>query len=122
MAQGGASSSGQLVLLVARPAEVAAHPERTEREWTALLTARAGLLHPALRSQPRERRIYRLPSSAPCFDVGTYRLIEAMRRDQQAAGERRLYLCGDYLAAPHPEAAVASAERAAAQLMRDCAR
>jgi len=114
------SSAGQLVLLIARPGEVAAHSERTEREWTALLTARASLLHPGLRTEPSSQRIYRLAESVPRFDVGSYQRIAAMRRDQGAAGERRLYLCGDYLVAPHPEAAVASAERAAAQLIHDC--
>jgi oxygen-dependent protoporphyrinogen oxidase len=120
LARAGESSNEQLVLLIARPGEVAANPKRTELEWTALLTARAGLLHPALRSEPRSQCIYRLAESVPRFDVGTYQLIDAMRRDQRAAGERRLYLCGDYLVAPHFEAAVASAERVAAQLIHDC--
>jgi oxygen-dependent protoporphyrinogen oxidase len=120
LARRAGAPAARLVLLIARPGEVAAHPDRTDRDWKATLRARAGLLHPELRSKPHGSRIYRLPDSVPRFDVGGYQRIAAMRREQRAATERRLYLCGDYLVAPHLEGAVASAERAAVQVIRDC--
>lgn len=53
------------------------------------------------------------------FGVGHFRGVARLRDEQSARFERRrVLLCGEYLVAPHPEGAIASAQRAAAQLLR----
>ena len=104
-------------LLTARPQQVLVHPERSDAEWVSVLTAEAAALCPPLRARIDAGCVYRLPESVPRFDVGCYRRIDAMRADQRSARGRRLHLCGDYLVGPHLEAAAASAERVASEVL-----
>lgn len=63
----------------------------------------------------------RFPGAWPRFDVGAYRRLARLRAvqiDRRSAG-RRLYFAGDWLAAPSLEGAVASGQRAAADLLAD---
>lgn len=66
-------------------------------------------------------RIRRHTRAWPRFSVGAYRDLARLRRIEaiERRAGRRLYLAGDYLAAPWLEAAVASGERAAAALLQD---
>jgi oxygen-dependent protoporphyrinogen oxidase len=65
--------------------------------------------------------VRRWPEAWPRFDVGAYRALARLREvlvDRRRAG-RRLYLAGDWLAAPTLEGAVSSGLRAASDLLAD---
>lgn len=65
--------------------------------------------------------VCRFPAAWPRFDVGTFRRLarlRAVQADRRAAG-RRLYLAGDWLAAPTLEGAAASGRRAAEEVLAD---
>jgi len=65
--------------------------------------------------------VCRFPAAWPRFDVGGFRRLARLRSvqaDRRAAG-RRLYLAGDWLAAPTLEGAAASGRRAAGELLAD---
>lgn len=128
--RGGALAAVCDLTPAASPAEVALHllVARTSfaRElWhdsdvnlCATLLRSAERVHPGLRRRVRALRVYRLPDAAPRFDVGHYRGIERVRREQSARfGERRLVFCGDYLVAPHLEGAAVAGTRAAEEVL-----
>jgi predicted NAD/FAD-dependent oxidoreductase len=65
--------------------------------------------------------VCRFPAAWPRFDVGAFRRLarlRAVQADRRAAG-RRLYLAGDWLAAPTLEGAAASGRRAADDVLAD---
>jgi oxygen-dependent protoporphyrinogen oxidase len=65
--------------------------------------------------------VRRFRAAWPRFPVGGYPArarFRAVQRDQRGRG-RRLYFAGDYLAAPTLEGAVASGQRAAAEVLED---
>lgn len=70
---------------------------------------------------PGDAIVCRFPAAWPRFDVGSFRRLARLRAaqaDRRAAG-RRLYLAGDWLAAPTLEGAVASGRRAAEEVLAD---
>jgi hypothetical protein len=100
-------------LLVARPGwghlgEAALAP--------ALREAGARLLGESLEGAPA--RLFEIPRFASRFPVGHYRALERFRElCERELPRRRLTLCGDYLAGPHPEAAASSGVRAASEIV-----
>jgi oxygen-dependent protoporphyrinogen oxidase len=70
-----------------------------------------------------EGRVARFPAAWPRFDVGAYRALARLRSvsaERRHAG-RRVYLAGDFLAAPTLEGAVRSGLRAAGDALDDLA-
>ena len=103
-----------LLLLTGRPGLDAVHPAGDERGAAESLLRDAARVLPGLRQTLRAQRLYRAPDAIAAFDVGRYRAISrlcdelAKRRDQ-----RRVFLAGDWLCAPHLEGAASSGLRAA---------
>ena len=103
-----------LLLLTGRPGLDAVHPAGDERGAAESLLRDAARVLPGLRQTLRAQRLYRAPDAIVAFDGGRYRAISrlcdelAKRRDQ-----RRVFLAGDWLCAPHLEGAASSGLRAA---------
>lgn len=78
-------------------------------------------VRPGISEQVLESRLAR--STAPFFEVGSYRRLERFRKVQQDRRSlgRRLYWAGDHLAGGGFEAALLSGERAALELVADIA-
>jgi protoporphyrinogen oxidase len=81
-------------------------------------------LLPGLGGSVRFVRLARSEAALPRFEVGAYRRLERLRRvgGELRARGRRLYLAGDYLAGPRLEDSIASAVRAAREVLEDLGR
>jgi len=84
---------------------------RGEPDAAALLACAERLI-PALSRRVRARRAYRR-EGAPVFGVGHFRKVARLFAEAARRPDRRVRLCGDYLAGPDAEACIASGERAA---------
>ncbi len=110
---GNGAPSRQLVLLVARPHFAKTEAHRSDEELARILLDGAEGIQPGLRHRLRASKLLRLPAILPHFGPGHYRAAELLWREHARQPERRVFLCGDYLAGPHAEGAAASATRTA---------
>lgn len=112
------------VTLVARPEWSAAHLAAPDDAVAKQVVAAAARLLPGGLDPTGDAVVWRFPAAWPRFDVGAFRRLarlRAVQADRRAAG-RRLYLAGDWLAAPSLEGAAASGRRAAEELLADLRR
>jgi protoporphyrinogen/coproporphyrinogen III oxidase len=112
------------VTAVARAAWSAAHLAAPDDAVAKQLTAAVGRVLPGGIDPVGDAVVCRFPEAWPRFDVGAFRRLarlRAVQADRRAAG-RRLYLAGDWLAAPTLEGAAASGRRAADELLADLRR
>ncbi len=109
-------SSPRLLQLVARPSLHARHGARSDDEIAHFLIESAARVIPGLARGIDAQRLHRFPESLPSFSVGHYRALESLRTAASQRPERRVFLAGDWLVAPHVEGALASGLRAAAEV------
>jgi monoamine oxidase len=78
-------------------------------------------IFPGVTSAVRFSELRRYEAALPRFDVGRYRALARLRAVQADLRERgrRLYFAGDHWVAPTLEGAIASGQRAAADLCED---
>jgi oxygen-dependent protoporphyrinogen oxidase len=112
----GSEREVRLLRLVARPGLCARHGHRPDEEIAHFLIESATRVVPGLAGRIEAQRLHRFPSALPAFRVGHYRALERIRAAQRARPERRVFLAGDWLVAPHLEGELASGLRAAAEV------
>lgn len=111
--EGEAGSAAEILLLLARPGA----PEAETSADRLLDEAESAV--PGLSGRIRARRFFREEHSVPRFDVGRYRALERLRREErERRGTRRIAWCGDYLVGPHLEGAAAAGVRAALSIQK----
>src|SRR5262245_9367057 len=116
-----APAGAALLAVVAAPEWSRAHLQAADGVVEKELLAAAERLLPGATSGLRFTALRRYPEALPRFDVGRYRALarlRAVQTDLRARG-RRLYFAGDHWAAPTLEGAIASGQRAAAELSAD---
>ena len=106
----------RLLRLVARPGLFARHGHRPDEEIAHFLIESATRVVPGLAGRIEAQHLHRFRSALPAFQVGHYRALECIRAALRARPERRIFLAGDWLVAPHLEGELASGLRAAAEL------
>lgn len=109
------------VTAVARPGWSAAHLAAPDGAVARQLAAAVARVLPGGLDATGDTAVCRFPEAWPRFEVGAFRRLARLRgvlADRRAAG-RRLYLAGDWLAAPGLEGAAASGRRAADELLAD---
>jgi len=109
------------VTAVAREPWSAAHLDAPDDVVAKQLADAVARCLPGGLSASGDSIVCRFPAAWPRFDVGAFRRLarlRAVQADRRAAG-RRLYLAGDWLAAPTLEGAAASGRRAAEELLAD---
>jgi oxygen-dependent protoporphyrinogen oxidase len=106
----------RLLRLVARPELFERHGHRPDAELAHFLIESATRLVPGLAGRIEAQRLQRFPSALPAFQVGHYRALARIRTSLDARPERRVFLAGDWLVAPHLEGELASGLRAAAEV------
>ena len=104
------------LLLVARVEFAARYADFEDDELARMLLAGGERIFPGLSERVVSRRVVRI-ENAPRFEPGRFRQIETLRREQSRQPERKVFLAGDWLVGPHLEGAVASGERAAADVL-----
>jgi len=110
------SGASSLIRLIARPAQLARHASRDDDSWAERLIRAASQHYPSLADPAREVRVDR--AAAAAFGIGHYRRVDAFWRDRASrGGDRPLFFADASLVGPHREATVASAERAAADVL-----
>lgn len=103
-----------LFLLAGRPGLDAVHGAGDERGATESLLRGAEWVLPGLRAAVSAQRLYRSADAVASFDVGHYRGIARLRDElAKRRDERRVFLAGDWMSAPHLEGAASSGLRAA---------
>jgi protoporphyrinogen oxidase len=116
-----APAGAALVSLVAAPAWSEAQREAPDGVVAKELLTALDRFYPGASGTLRFRELRRYAAALPRFDVGRYRALarlRAVQADLRARG-RRLYFAGDHWLAPTLEGAVASGQRAAAELCAD---
>ena len=102
----------RVLLLVGRSHSPSVHAPDDERGPTEALLCGAERALPGIRSRIEASCLYR--TARPRFDVGHYRAVASLRREQaRRLGTRRIALAGDYLVGPDLESAARSGFRAA---------
>jgi len=102
----------RVLLLVGRSRSPLVHAPDDERGPTEALLCGAERALPGIRSRIEATCLYR--TARPRFDVGHYRAVASLRREQsRRLGTRRIALAGDYLVGPDLESAARSGFRAA---------
>ncbi len=112
----GGERAHRLLRLVARPGLFARHGHRPDEEIAHFLIESATRELPGLAGRIEAQRLHRFPSALPAFRVGHYRALARLRAEQRARPERRVFLAGDWLIAPHLEGELVSGLRAAAEV------
>jgi glycine/D-amino acid oxidase-like deaminating enzyme len=102
----------RVLLLVGRSHSPSVHAPNDDRGPTEALLCGAERALPGIRSRIEATCLYR--TARPRFDVGHYRAVASLRREQaRRLGTRRIALAGDYLVGPDLESAARSGFRAA---------
>lgn len=97
------------------------HLEAPDEAIAKELLAFLARLYPELGDTVRFTAVARYPLALPCFDVGAYRALarfQKLETELRAQG-RRVYFAGDYRVGPSVEAALASGQRAADEIVAD---
>jgi protoporphyrinogen oxidase len=116
-----APAGAALVAAVATPAWSRAHLQAADGVVEKELLGALGRIFPDLPGALRFCQLARYEAALPRFDVGRYRMLarlRAVQADLRARG-RRLYFAGDHWVAPTLEGAIASGQRAAAEVRED---
>ncbi len=88
-----------------------------DEEISRIALQAAERLHPGIAARTRSSAVLRLPRHMPCFEPGRFRAIARLHSEAARRPGRRVVLCGDWLVGPHAEGAIASAERAARDVL-----
>ncbi len=109
-----AAIAPNILLLSARLRWGIEHWEDEDAQLTHSLLNHAELVRPGLRDTLHATEILRLEQTVPRFDVGHYRRLATMHRDDRPrAANRGVFFAGDYLVGPHIEGAIVSGMQAA---------
>ncbi len=116
-----APAGAALLAAVATPAWSRAQLDAADGVVEKELMGELERIFPGVARTLRFTALRRYAEALPRFDVGRYRALARLRtlqREERARG-RRLYFAGDHWIAPTLEGAIASGQRAAAELCAD---